>query len=271
MQESHDRDLLQEVQRLLNLDEYSEDEHRKEWDKHAQIGARDVNLYPKFLQQMRGPELQSFMSSAEPYRRWKEQEQSCLLILAGHNHSGARGNYCWLSPIAAATVENFDLQQKRPFYTYCLLSGRDKLLWDVISVILLQLLRQYHAALRNDTRRHNELLAELGTYHRTGRNTVEKVLALEKVAMRVIDFFGESEVIYIVVDRVDRCRDPMRVDHRKKLLKLFVKMVEAARCQLKILTVVDGGSWRVEQYEDELGVEMKERTILHTVEQGTKF
>ena len=141
LQESHDRELLQEVQRLLDLDSYSEEKHRKEWDEHAQVGAKDINLYPVSLQQMRGAELQSFMTSAEPYRRWQEQEQSCLLILAGHNHSSARGkkwvargNHCWLSPIAAATVGDFDLQQRRPSYAYFSLRERNVLLFDVIPV-----------------------------------------------------------------------------------------------------------------------------------------
>ena len=117
--------------------------------------------------------------------------------------------------------------------------------------------------------------------------------------MRVIDFFGESEAIYIVVDRVDRCldnhrmhddpiktfmksqkpprdrkyidhreqllRDRKYIDHREQLLELFVKMVEAARCKLKILTVVDGNSWHVKG-----SVELKDSIILHSAEQGTK-
>lgn len=83
----------------------------------------------------------------------------------------------------------------------------------------------------------------------------------------VIDLYDESETLYIVVDRADRCRDPRKADHRKPLLKIFVQMVQAARCKLRILTVINGHSWRVESYRDELGVQMMERFVLCTEEQ----
>ena len=73
------------------------------------------------------------------------------------------------------------------------------------------------------------------------------------------------------MDRADRCRDPKTVDYRKALLEHFIKMVEAAQCKLKILTVTDGHSWRVENYRDELGAKMRDRIIIHTAEQEMMY
>lgn len=84
---------------------------------------------------------------------------------------------------------------------------------------------------------------------------------MERVALCVNDFFEESGTLYIVVDRADRCRDPKAVDHRKTLLRMFVKMVEAARCRLRVLTVIDGYSWGVENYRDKSGAKMTTESL----------
>ena len=269
LQKGHDHDRLNEVQRLLRLDGFSEEAHRKEWDKHNEAVDKDDDLNAAMLQQMRGSKLDSF-KAGEDYQSWANSERSCLLILSGYNNiSILEVNQCWLSPIAAAAVKDFDQQKIDPIYAYFALPQRGKLLYDVVAVILLQLLRRKSGTLRNE-RRHAELRTELGRFQQTGADEDDKVLAMERVALRVIDFFEESESLYIVVDRADRCRDPKAVDHRKALLRIFVKMVEAARCKLRVLTVIDGHSWSVENHRDELGAKMDDRVIMHTEEQETR-
>jgi len=51
------------------------------------------------------------------------------------------------------------------------------------------------------------------------------------------------------------------------LLKALVKMVEAARCKLRVLVVINGYQWEVERRQDELG-EKRGRVIVHTAVQG---
>ena len=266
MQEGYDQNCLNEVQRLLNLDEFSEEEHRRKWEKHSQAVDTDDDLNTETLQQMRGQELDSFRA-CEDYRFWRNSEHSCLLILSGYNNISILGvHQCWLSPIASALVKDFGQQEIRPLYAYFALAQNGKLVYDVVPVILLQLLRQKSGALR-DEQRHAELRTQLRKFHQRGMDEGDRVSAMERVALRVIDFFDESEILYIIVDRADRCRDPKTVDHRKALLRIFIKMVEVARCKLKILTVTDGYSWCVENYRDELGAKMKDRIIIHTAEQ----
>lgn len=219
---------------------------------------------------MRGKELHSFRTADKDYQRWRNSEQSCLLILSGYNNiANDRVYQCWLSPIATTTVKDFDQRDIRPLYAYYALQPNGILLWDVVSVILLQLLRQKSAILR-DEQKYAEVRTELENFHQTKVDS-QRALAMERVALRVIDLFDYSDSLYIIIDRVDRCRNPKRADHRKSLLKLLVKMVEAARCTLRVLTVIDGASWGVEKHEDELGVKMKDRTILHTAVQGTRY
>ena len=266
MQEGYDQNCLNEVQRLLNLDEFSEEEHRREWDKHSQAVDKDDDLNAETLQQMRGPKLDSFRA-CEDYRIWRNSERPCLLILSGYNIISILGvHQCWLSPIASAAVKDFGQQKLRPLYAYFALPQNGKLLYDVVSVILLQLLRQKSGALR-DEQRHAELRTQLRKFHQRGMDEGDRVSAMERVALRVIDFFDESETLYIIVDRADQCRDPQTVNHHKALLKLFIKIIKAARCKLKIFTVTDGHSWRVENYRDELGAKMNDRIIIHTAEQ----
>lgn len=144
------------------------------------------------------------------------------------------------------------------------------MLYDILPVILPQLLRQKSMALRNE-RKHAELQTAL---HRLqdlsiGQCTQEagRILAMKNVALRVIDLFDELDILYVIVDRADRCRDKNRIDHRKTLMRTFVEMVEATRCRIRILTVIDGGSWCGENVRDELGERRKERVIVHTAEQ----
>ena len=258
------------MQRLLNLEDYSEQRHRREWDEHALAVERDDDLNAEMFQQMRGPELDSFRASRE-FQSWRESEQSCLLILAGYNDISINHvNQCWLSPVAAAVVEDLDQQAVHPIYAYSDLTKNGRLLYEVVSTILLQLLRQKSATLRDEDR-YAELRTELNKLNQTARDQYETVSAIERVALRVLDFFNESETLYIVIDRADRCRDPKVADHRKILLRLLVKVVEATRCKLKILTIVDGRSWPVESYQDELEAKKMERLVIRTFLQEIRY
>ena len=215
---------------------------------------------------MRGSNFHAFRTDKD-YQLWNNSERSCLLVISGYNDDSITlACQCWASPIAARMVEDFDRQELCPFYAYYAMAQNGKLLHDILSVILIQLLRQKSSALR-DEQRYSELRTKLGNLRQVEMNDKGRVEAMEKVAVRVVDFFDESETVYIIVDRADRCRDLQKADHRKALLKVFVKMVEEARCRLKILVVMDGRSWPVERYRDDVGVKMEERFVVCTATQ----
>ena len=189
------------------------------------------------LQQMSGQVLDIFRAD-ETYQRWRCSVELCLLVASGYNDISIDQAYqCWISPIGTATMEEFSLNDPWSFYAYYALSRIEKLLHDICSMILLQLLRQKSSAFRNE-RRYMKLRTELRDFRNTRLDESGKVSMMEKIAVRVINLFDESETLYMVMDTADRCRDPKKADYRKSLLRVFVKMVEAARCKLRILTVM---------------------------------
>lgn len=179
---------------------------------------------------------------------------------------------CWLSPVAMAMINDLSEDTSRPIHAYYIFPQPGELLYNALSVIFIQLLRQKSHVLTNGTQ-GDELRAELEKLQKCDNNPKEtdnnKLSAFHRVALRVMSFFNESETVYIILDRADRCCNlKRRHDHRKPLLKELVKMVEAARCKLKVLVVINAHQWRVEARQDELGMKLKERVIIHTEVQG---
>ena len=223
------------------------------------------------FQQMHG-ELFDLLKAHEGWRTWITSKESCLLVLSGHNNEAVTGtDQCWLSPVAVAMINELDQQTNQQFHAYYVLPQRGILLYEVLGTMLLQLLRQKKHALR-DTGQYAEFKAELhrfqDTNNRPKADEYDKTSAFQEVALRVMSFFEESETVYITVDRADRCRLVLKTDHRKALMRALVRLVEDARPKVKILVIVDRGSWPVEDHEDELGTKVKGKVIVRRVEQG---
>ena len=243
----------------------------KELDQYCEALRSDEQLNAAYFEQMRGRRFDLF-KACDDYQSWISSENSSLLILSGYNNrSIVHVDQCWLSPIAVAMITDLRLNSSHPIYGYYVFNPQGSLLYRPLSVILLQLLRQKYQVLRNRSQ-SDELRAELYELqkyeHEVMATEDERLSALHKVARRVVGFFDESETVYVILDRLDRCCDlKKRVDHRKPLLKALVRMVEAARCKLRVLVVINGYSWSVEQRRDELEEKLKGRVIVHTAEQ----
>lgn len=270
LQKSLDDNTLAEIQRILNLSDFSEETQSKELEQYREALQSDEQLNAAYFEQMRGPRLDQF-KTCDDYISWINSDHSSMLILSGYNNKSiVYLDQCWLSPIATAMITDLRLDSSHPIYSYYIFKPQGSSLYRPLSVILLQLLRQKSQILR-DASQYDELRAELFEMqrckHEIGPTEDEGLLALRNVALRVVGFFDESETVHVVLDRLDRCCDlKKRVDHRKPFLKALVRMVEAARCKLKVLVVFNGYQWSVEQ--DELEEHVGGRVILHTVEQG---
>ena len=274
LQEAQDDNTLTEIQRLLSLSDFSDETQSKELNQHREALDSDEELNAVYFEQMRGPGLDIFKASTD-YQSWTKSEQPCLLILSGYNNKSiANLDQCWLSPVAIDLIRDLRLGSDHPIYAYYVFRPQGELLYRALAVILLQLLRQKSQVLR-DKPQSDELRAEL---YNLGKNDHgdkkaiesedERLSALQTVALRVVGFFNESETVHVVLDRVDRCCDlKKKVDHRKPLLKALVKMVEAARCKLRVLVVINGHQWSIEQRRDELEEKINGRTIVHRAEQ----
>ncbi|KAF7936397.1 uncharacterized protein EAE98_002616 [Botrytis deweyae] len=204
-----------------------------------------------YLQHMQGEELRSFKAGFE-YQAWKVSEEAQILLLWGYNNNSILQEVeCWLSPIATSTIH--ELSQNGCYLAYDIVID-GKRAHEVLSLILLQLLR-FKSDTLNDENQYSELSGDLETYRLFGgegkhsnENSEAELNVLQNIAARIIGFFEPSEIVYIVIDRVDRCsRNPP--NHRKALLDALVKMVEAADCKLKVLTVINGYDWDSRYYD----------------------
>ncbi|KAL8829989.1 MAG: hypothetical protein Q9191_001685 [Dirinaria sp. TL-2023a] len=267
--------MLNEIQRHLNLSNFSYENHHKGLDEYQKALESDEQLNAPYFEQMRGRRLDLFKADKD-YQSWNYSDQSCLLILSGHNNRSISDiDQCWLSPIATALIQDFNPCPSNLAYSYYIFHPQGELLYRSLSVILLQLLNRKRQALR-DKSQYDEFRAalyELQNVEHQGRSIMdiedERLAAFHKVSLRVLNFFHESEHVYIIIDRADRCCDLKKgSDHRKTLLKTLVRMVEAARCTLKVLVVINGDQWDVERRKDELGQKIKGKVIVHTAEQG---
>jgi hypothetical protein len=135
------------------------------------------------------------------------------------------------------------------------------------------LLKRKRQALR-DEKEYTELCTDLQKYTDSSdcsatsdTNEDARIATLQKIVLRVVNFFDESETVYLIVDRIDRCMYPGKADHRRALTKALVRMVEGARCKLKVLAVINGYDWRVEDIRYEFGAEKEGTLIIHTERQ----
>ena len=272
LQKGRDDDRVRDVQRLLGLDNFSEELQRESLQRYHHLLAYDDQLGVEYLQQMRGLELDSFRCKPD-YQRWLTSPKPCFLILSGYNNESVlSARQCWLSPVATTLIGDLTNADTCSTVAYSIIPPSGILVYDILPAILLQLLRQKRQALR-DEKQYSELQSGLRDFQvevkgNTSSETHEiKLAALLRVASRVISFFDESETVYIIVDRADRCRDLARADHRMVLLRAFVKLVEIARSKLKILAVLNGYDWPDSKDLNDLREKVEDRIIIRRVEQ----
>ena len=221
---------------------------------------------------MRDARLESF-KACNDYQLWIRSETSRLLVLSGYNHADTRSDHCWVSPVAMGLISDLPKQATGAAHAYYVFTQEDELVYHCLSIILLQLVRQRCSRLREQSQ-SDELRVALNKLQNLPDSTpsrfeYHKVAALQDVILRVMSLFAEADTAYVIIDRADRCCDLRRgIDHRKPLLETLVKMVEAARCRLKVLVVIKGWRWQVEKRKDGLGGTTEHKVIIHTAEQG---
>lgn len=145
----------------------------------------------------------------------------------------------------------------------------------VASSLLLRLLSTNRDVLR-DEKRYDELRAELQSYQTLVRSSSDahKVLeSLSKVASRVLRMFDSSTIVWIVLDRLDKCHvGENRNFHRKMLLKFLVKVVEDRdiRLRVRVLGVVNGVDWKPEDCSDEIDQTKEDSVVFLSHDQARR-
>ncbi|KAJ5915813.1 hypothetical protein N7454_010954 [Penicillium verhagenii] len=281
LQEGRNNDALSKIQSLLKLETYSAESEQK----LLRIYQEDIkhhfeyNWQPMF-ERMQGQALQSFQQGQE-FQRWQNSEQSSILILVGYNNESIYNDeMCWMSPAALQTIDDMiNDRQKDPFAFYIFGQRSENRFPQVLSSIIIQLLRQNRQSLQNQVK-YDELYAAVQRFHElpynqcsTQEDLVQYEDALRKVALRALDMFDSRRTVWIILDRVDRGKHArMEANHRKMLIKSMVRLVEEAKVKVKVLAVVNGWDWDAENESDDFGQIKKSSVVVHPVYQSlTEF
>lgn len=111
---------------------------------------------------------------------------------------------------------------------------------------------------------YSELYADLQLYQQLSRSAEDKSREmqglLKDVAVKVVDMLDEDMTVWIMLDRVDKCRAaPSRQKthrhHRRDglaLLRVMLHLVEQSKARIKVLAVVNRSDWHMEDDVDDL-------------------
>lgn len=213
---------------------------------------------------------------------WAELPKPSLLVVYGENNESIfYDRHCWVSPVAVNRIKCLRSADNYSPYAFFVFRNEDILYDEVISTVLLQLLKTRIEAFR-DRHERDELVALLrqtGAAAEADKRACStspanwssrsnpprvtrsnRITALHKVAIRVIRMFTSSETVDIVVDRLDLCRarqGEVEVDHRKQVLETLTKMVEEAEARVRVMVIVKSHGWQELQDDD-----IQERIVL---------
>ncbi|KAI0011872.1 hypothetical protein F4779DRAFT_635468 [Xylariaceae sp. FL0662B] len=248
LQDSHDSERISQIQTLLGFETYLDESQAEVLEKYRRNLSTDSDLNERRLERMQGPRLDEFLNHSDFYA-WKNSSRSCMLLLVGYNNGSIwNANQCWASPVALHMISSFEGLEdsiSSAFYISAIESSES--LQQVIFTILLQLLDKNRQSLQNETG-YSRLKATIQEYRQADDGSDRALVLLQNVALRVLDLFDESKPVYIILDRADRRRED-----RKRFLKLMTYLIEKTKVRLRVLAVVGGFDWPVDEQADELG------------------
>ncbi|KXJ90852.1 hypothetical protein Micbo1qcDRAFT_234134 [Microdochium bolleyi] len=239
-------------------------------DWTPQTHRANIEHYIDHLNYERGTETiyeQMHAGSIERYRRgpdfvaWEQPGQSALHLVVAYNHDaiGYGKQHCWLSPLALDVDSRLHQSGLVPHATFVFPPPRrNTTIFEAMPVVLVQLLRTRKSKLLGETERYELLLAAIQAYmkrptpagHADGEDDVgqawhDKVDALGAIATRVLQLFGSTETVYVILDRIDQC---CARDHYG-LVSVLGAMFQEASCVVKVLMVADGAGWDIRERE----------------------
>jgi hypothetical protein len=240
---------LLHLQGLLGLEAWSASQQHQELESYKlslELERREESNY----QQMYRGSIHRF-KDGDLYRDWDTCPESCMLLLVGVSNANINEgkHHCWISPLAVEAIHSFE-KEGESAYGYCLLHAHSRAkvsVHDVVPNLLFQLLRQRKAVLGEGERLPN-ISADIKAYNAIPNDEesgAKKTRALRQAAARIVGLFDAEEKVYLVVDRVDRCRG----SDLRDLMAVFVDMMETAICALKVLVVADSLGWSLDVEE----------------------
>ncbi|CBX91214.1 hypothetical protein LEMA_P067220.1 [Plenodomus lingam JN3] len=278
LQDNHDSDRLNHVQSFLSLETSSRELDWATLEKYQ----RELDLHFEdwiYVELMTKSKLAAFENDPA-IQAWQHSCHSQMLLLVGYNDRSYYDSIqCWLSPVALHIIRHIRSIGEADAYTFQLIGQREpRSFQHILSTIIFQLLKQNYQLLRNQEH-YAGLFAELQTYQKLfelsrqsgdgqDNHRLRASESLQKVAFMILNLFSPEKTIWIVLDRVDRCRSYPRSADGKKLLKSLVQLMEKATVKVRVLAVINGYDWPVDNQVDELGCSQPERICCMRIEQG---
>ncbi|KAI1113381.1 hypothetical protein F5Y14DRAFT_462432 [Nemania sp. NC0429] len=272
LQRGHDGQRLDLIGALLKLSPHSPEAELATLKRHRENIVAEFNNW--YSRQRRPKAPLASITDHQTFQSWCTSAGSRILVLIGRNRVLQARN-CWLSPVALDFIAESKLSRPRDPCVFYILgrSTADDTFGHVASSLIYRLLSINREVLRNETQ-YAELQAELQSFEsatRTGSEPHVVGTSLRKVALRVLNMFSPSTTVWMILDRLDECRGQgSRNLHRKALLKFLVKLVEDENLgvRLRVLAVVNGVDWRLEEQHDEIDRTKDESIKLWTLEQA---
>lgn len=202
-----------------------------------------TNILQNFTTDERVEQLstEELLSSCEEVKVWSQSNISQLLILAGRNEPSTleRDDLSWLSPAAMSLAQG--LRDSREFVVHYLCQesswqGKEVLPQEILASILYQFLQKEPQILQDESYASLSAQLEGRKIHELDMNVLVDIL------VQVLRLPRNAKRIYIVLDRVDRCKEES-VRKIGFLMALLKVVAQTKGFYIKILVVINKLYW----------------------------
>lgn len=251
LQRDNNTSHLIEIRTLLGLTSWTAEAHQEALKEYKLRLNRERAEETNYEQLSLGSKLRRDPVIAE----WETSGQSRLLLLVGVNNENiAQGKrYNWVSGFALELADSFaSVPTSAAPVAVHVFDPIDRLhpqsIHTALPIVLLQLLRHRQRELGVKFAEHREAImaavykfSALETSENEDDEDEDKVNALKDLAVKVVSLYERTATVYIVMDRVDICRDQ---DHYE-LIRTLATIMQQAQCVVKVLLVADALGWEV--------------------------
>ena len=264
LQEHNDMMMLDQISTLLNIHDFSYEDHHGQLDRHRRN--IEAEFWPKTWhgEQERIEQLGQ-ITTDESYKAWRKSKESGVFVISGENDND-RAHNCWASNVALDLINKMPITDTCAFHLFGPQEHEDSHL-HVLSSLIYQVLHLNKEILQDQTEL-DEMLAKLRRYQRA-EDESDKQKALEDVVSRALKMVSRHKTVWIILDRVDRCcsqtqhQSPTGRRSRQGARAILNSLSRVALqgASVKVLAVVNRTDWRVDLDDEDIGDAQEHVTI----------
>lgn len=235
---------LNSLKDRLGLSEWSQEGQKRDLAIHANDLRRE-NDNDELTRPMTDKDIKKYQTSAE-FEEWLKPERPSMLLITTRNHYAASGRFhCWMSSFTIHLIRQYsDAGSDLIFYVFNVLSRTE--VWIPMRELLFQLMRMCKGTLLMHKSRE-ALSATIGQFQQSlvSDTSFDKIKILERALMIAIGLVQRDQVVYVILDRIDRCREGEKVT----FLDILIRLMEEANCVIKILASANTEFWATSRQE----------------------